>query len=187
MHNISIKVYDKQSQSDLRLLRTVAELDKSVNTRGKQGFTLVELLIVVIIMGILAAVVIPQFKSSADETRESAMMNHLRSLRSAIELYTIQHNDTPPGTVSGTSNWNNFTTHMTTSTDENGDAGTEYGPYFPRGVPRNPINEMNTGTVGPIPNAPDDNTGWYYDATTGEIRANSSGTGPTTGIDYFDM
>ena len=45
----------------------------SMNRKNQQGFTLVELLIVVIILGILAAVVIPQFNSAANESREAAV------------------------------------------------------------------------------------------------------------------
>jgi general secretion pathway protein G len=151
------------------------------------GFTLVELLIVVIILGILAAVVIPTFKSSAAETSESALMSNLVILRSAIEHYHIQHGGTWPGTISGSSDWNNFITHMITTTGQDGSSGTQYGPYLRVGVPRNPINNLATGTVGTIPAEADDSTGWYYDPTTGEIRANSSGSGPSTGFNYIDM
>ncbi len=151
------------------------------------GFTLVELLIVVIILGILAAVVIPTFKSSAAETNESSLMSNLVILRSAIEHYHIQHGGTWPGTTSGTTNWNNFITHMTTTTDQDGSSGTQYGPYLRTGVPRNPVNNLSTGAVGTVPDSADDSTGWYYDAATGEIRANSSGSGPSTGFNYIDM
>ncbi len=151
------------------------------------GFTLVELLIVVIILGVLAAIVIPQFRSSADETKESTLLSNLHPLRAAIELYFLQHDSTYPGTLNGNSTWDNFVTQMTTQTDEDGSPGTRYGPYLRRSIPRNPINNLNTGIVGSIPGAPDDTSGWYYDPVTGELRANSSGTGPTTGLDYFDM
>lgn len=152
----------------------------------RAGFTLVELLIVVIILGILAAVVIPQFSSASLEAREAALMTDLAALRNAIELYKVQHNDTYPGTIGGVSNWANFTTHMTTQTNKAGDPGTDYGPYLRTGIPRNPFNNLDTGTIGAIPGAATDATGWFYDNTTGEIRANTSGTGPS-GIDYIDL
>lgn len=153
----------------------------------REGFTLVELLIVVIILGVLSAIVIPQFRSSADETKESALLSNLQPLRAAVELFYIQHDSTYPGTINGTSSWDNLVLHMTTQTDESGNPGTRFGPYLRRDIPRNPLNNLNTGIVGQIPIAPDDSTGWYYDPASGALRANSSGTGPTTGLDYFDM
>jgi len=152
----------------------------------RSGFTLVELLIVVIILGILAGVVIPQFSSASIEAKEAAIMTDLAALRNAIDLYKVQHNDVYPGTISGTTNWANFTTHLTTQTDQAGAAGTDYGPYLRTGVPRNPVNNLNTGTIGAVPATADDASGWYYDNSTGEFRANTSGTGPS-GVDYIDL
>ncbi|MFH2002215.1 MAG: prepilin-type N-terminal cleavage/methylation domain-containing protein [Planctomycetota bacterium] len=150
------------------------------------GFTLVELLIVVIILGILAGVVIPQFSSASIEAKEAALMTDLAALRNAIDLYKVQHNDVYPGTISGTTNWANFQTHLTTQTKKDGTAGTDFGPYLRTGVPKNPFNSLNTGTIGAVPATADDTSGWYYNNTTGEIRANTSGTGPS-GVDYIDL
>jgi len=155
--------------------------------RGKKGFTLVELLIVVIILGILAAIVIPQFGNASTEAKESNLMTNLAALRGAIELYKVQHQEVWPGSIAGSASWANLVTHLTTATDVTGASGSDYGPYLRTGVPRNPLNGLNTGTVGTIPAAADDSTGWYYDDSNGEIRANSSGAGPSTGINYFDM
>lgn len=152
----------------------------------RSGFTLVELLIVVIILGILAGVVIPQFSSASIEAKEAALMTDLAALRNAIDLYKVQHNDAYPGTISGTTNWANFVTHLTTQTKADGTAGTDFGPYLRTGVPKNPFNALNTGTVGAVPGTADDSSGWYYDDSTGEIRANTSGTGPS-GVDYIDL
>ena len=69
---------------------------------AQRGFTLVELLIVVIILAILAAIVIPQFSSSTTDANEAALDSNLNALRSAIELYKAQHNGVYPGAVAAT-------------------------------------------------------------------------------------
>lgn len=64
-----------------------------------RGFTLIELLIVVIILAILAAIVIPQFANTTNDAREGALDANLSTLRSAVELYKIQHKNVYPGTA----------------------------------------------------------------------------------------
>jgi len=150
--------------------------------RRQSGFTLVELLIVVIILGILAAVVIPQFNSAAAESKESALSANLATIRQAIELYKVQHDDNFPGTQASTA----MEVALTTTTDADGTSGTAYGPYLRNGFPENPINGDNTVTSGTSIPAADDNSGWLYDTTTGEFRANSTGQGPS-GENYADL
>jgi general secretion pathway protein G len=130
----------------------------------RSGFTLVEILIVVVILGILAAIVIPQFTEASTEAKLSSLCTDLQTLRSQIELYKIQHNDTPP-------TFANFTAQMTAQTDITGAAGTDYGPYMQK-IPINQFNNKtaldNTGTVG------DDVGGWEYDQATGSINADDN-------------
>ena len=64
--------------------------------QAKRGFTLVEILIVVVILGILAAIVIPQFTQASTEAKTNSLCSDLQTLRSQIELYKVQHNDTLP-------------------------------------------------------------------------------------------
>src|SRR3954469_21222461 len=64
--------------------------------RNIRGFTLVEILIVVIILGILAAIVIPQFTNASNDARNSSVASTLQTLRGQVELYKIQHADIPP-------------------------------------------------------------------------------------------
>ena len=70
----------------------------------QKGFTLVELLIVVIILAILAAIVVPQFASSTDDAKLSSLDSTLAAMRSSIALYKQQHNDYPGKQASGATN-----------------------------------------------------------------------------------
>ena len=64
---------------------------------NRKGFTLIEILIVVIILGILAAIVIPQFTNASKEAKQSSLVTMVQSLRSQIALFKLQHNDYLPG------------------------------------------------------------------------------------------
>ena len=69
---------------------------KIVTRNGaNRGFTLIEILIVVVILGILAAIVIPQFSSASQEAAVSSVRSQLQTLRSQVELYRVQNNAYP--------------------------------------------------------------------------------------------
>lgn len=67
----------------------------TIKPSAEKGFTLVELLIVVIILAILAAIVVPQFTASTDDAKASAADSTLSNLRTAIDLYYQQHGAYP--------------------------------------------------------------------------------------------
>src|SRR3954447_8781241 len=101
----------------------------TVRRTHKGGFTLVEILIVVIILGILAAIVIPQFTSASQEARKKSLTSQLQTLRSQIELHKLQHLDAlPTGLVAATTDW----TQLINKTDQNGSTAvttaTVFGP-----------------------------------------------------------
>jgi len=155
--------------------------------RATRGFTLVEILIVVVILGILAAIVIPQFTQASTEAKTNSLCSDLQTLRSQIELYKVQHNDEPP-------TFADFESQMIYCTKLDGTPNASklradpffYGPYLER-VPANPFNDFNTlkDAAGAAPVA-DDTTGWIYEETTGEIFANTTGATPG-GTDYIDF
>ena len=68
-----------------------------MRTHPQAAFTLVELLLVVVILGILAAVAIPQFSDSSTEARASSLQSNLAVMRQAIEYYRTNHNGKYPG------------------------------------------------------------------------------------------
>jgi len=151
--------------------------------RLPRGFTLIEILIVVIILGILAAIVVPQFSSASTDARRSSLSATLSTLRVQIQYYKLQHNDTLPDL---TRNWD----CLTHKTDINGNidppAGPTFGPYL-QTVPTNPL----TGTANPmaadgtafIPGAD-----YVYDynggAGTGRIWGTTSTAGTGTMASY---
>ncbi|MCC2972861.1 prepilin-type N-terminal cleavage/methylation domain-containing protein [Massilia sp. IC2-476] len=127
-----------------------------------KGFTLIELLIVVIIIAIMAAIAIPQFGNSTAEATDAALDANLNTVRSAIELYRVQHNNILPGVreatgagnactaaggVAGTGLANTalaFSDQMTMHSNRAGQTctvfipGYDNGPYL-RAIPRDPV------------------------------------------------
>jgi len=150
-------------------------LGKGVKMRAKSGFTLVEILIVVVILGILAAIVIPQFTNASTEAKQSSLQSDLQMLRSQIELYKIQHNDFLPCAQGET-----FLVAMLDYTLADGTVSAKgvvgaQGPYM-RKIPSNQFVVANADVVTEAAGGvcPADGTyGWWYDTTTGDIRANS--------------
>jgi general secretion pathway protein G len=136
--------------------------------RSRDGFTLVEILVVVVILGILGAIVIPQFKPAATEAKTSQLCSDLQVMRVQIGMYKIQHNDDLPGTAAGVS----FVEAMMNRTDASGsiDIAGLYGPYMPR-MPMNPFNDKDTVEVDGVLGG--SSHGWHYDTTTGEFHADS--------------
>src|SRR5258706_432358 len=100
------------------------------NQRKRSGFTLVEILIVVIILGILAAIVIPKFTNASSEAKRNTLAATLHSLRGQVELYMLQHGDKPP-VLTGT-DWTPLTDQTTFGTQTT-------GPYIMT-APANSVN-----------------------------------------------
>lgn len=133
------------------------------------GFTLVEVLIVVVILGILAAAVLPQFSASTQEASTSVANRNVQSILSQIQLYRFQHNGDLPDTGSHP----DLVTALTTKTKVDGSAGGDIGPYLIGEFPRNPF-DPNDATAATVTKAdePDGNGGWYYDPNTGAFGRN---------------
>ena len=140
----------------------------------RTGFTLIEVLIVVVLMAVLAGTIIPQFAASTKDAKDSAIRFNLHSLRSQIEMYKVHHNNTPP---TGANNLD----QLTKATDISGATGTPgpsypYGPYIQQSLPTNPFTNSNkvtldTAASGTPTATGDSDAGWIYRASTGEIWA----------------
>jgi len=155
---------------------------------NNKGFTLVEILIVVIILGILAAIVIPQFSNASTDAKKNSLMSQLQTMRSQMELYKLQHNDQLPSklaaaglhgdSVAGNqADWD----QLTGQTDVSGTAGTagaqKYGPYLQQ-IPANSLNGETTILSSATVDYPTlhgataaSATGFVMNSTTGKIWA----------------
>ena len=74
-----------------------------MRTQVKRAFTLIEILIVVVILGILAAIVIPQFTDASQQASTSSLQSQLQTIRSQVELFRVKNNGTDPDL---SANWN---------------------------------------------------------------------------------
>ena len=150
-----------------------------MKTRNRNsGFTLIEILIVVIILGILAAIVIPQFTEASSDAKESSMVSNLQTLRSQMGLYKVQHDDQYPNTSDGgvtiDADVDNFIARLTSKTLITGAvdaANGEFGPYMPA-VPENPFQNAAGAPLYRFGNNPGADTAhWCFDPATGNIWA----------------
>jgi prepilin-type N-terminal cleavage/methylation domain-containing protein len=159
------------------------------NQKRNRGFSLIELVIVVVIIGIIAAIAIPRMSRGASAARDGALTQDLNVLRSAIELYQAEHGgDFPPHAT--------VAMHLTGYSKVDASAaqatkdipnGFVYGPYI-KAIPALPVgtNEGDAtfadGGAG-VPGA--GANGWWYNEATGEVKANlPAGEQSDTGVDY---
>lgn len=112
----------------------------------KRAFTLIEILIVVVILGILAAIVIPQFTDASQEASRSSVSSQLQTLRGQIELYRVRNQGFNPDVA--TNGWGDM------MSPPNGE------PPYIQTLPRNPL--FNGADQTSIGGAADGSTAWVW-------------------------
>ena len=121
-----------------------------VRKSAKRAFTLVEILIVVVILGILAAIVIPQFTNASQEATVASVDSMLQTIRSQIELFRVKNSGVLPDL---SANWDDLV----------------LGDYL-QAEPMNPIEDSSIVSNDPAAAG----AGWYWDAGNGDIFARNS-------------
>jgi prepilin-type N-terminal cleavage/methylation domain-containing protein len=132
--------------------------------RRKNGFTLVELVVVVMILGILAAVAAPRLLQTSDTATENGVRQTLAVIRDAIERHAAEHGGNLPGADG------NAATFLT-----------DIRPYLrgpfpscPVGPTTNQNSQVNMQSPGPP--AVGGTQGWAYAYDSGEFIINNAGT-----------
>ena len=136
---------------------------------ARHGFTLIEIMLVVIILGVLVVIVAPVVAGAGQDARKSALSEQLRVVRGQIQMFMLQHGDTSPALNANT--WDDLTT-VTVFEAEN------RGPYLPD-VPRNSLNNNSDVLVvaadaafgDPVADA---GIGFIYNPATGHIWATNT-------------
>jgi general secretion pathway protein G len=141
----------------------------SAPRRGGRGFTLVEILIVVIILGVMAAIVIPQFANASSSAKKNSLSATLHGVRTQVELYMLQHGDKAP--ILTGSDWTNLT-------EQSSFRGQLCGPYL-RAAPVNQLNGKSDVLVVAADVSDGDSVGatgmgFVYNPATGKIWATNT-------------
>ncbi len=131
-------------------------------TRVKRAFSITELVIVLAILGIMAAIVLPCFNGQATQAKSAVAKDSLRILREAIDLYASRHGGTSPGYASGEPDADRFVEQMVVE-----------GECLRR-VPENPFNNLNTilmvADEESFPTTATGDYGWIYQPATRTMR-----------------
>lgn len=120
----------------------------------RSGFTLVELVVVILVLGILAAIGAPRIMSTASNARTNSTKTSLAIVRDAIEMYFADNNAYPPAATLSTA----LSTYLK-------------GP-FPTCQVGNINSTVVASTANPITTAVAGGAGWQYNQTTGQFVVN---------------
>ncbi len=136
-----------------------------MNRLKMKGFTLIELMIVVAIIGILAAIAIPRFAQMLEKAREGSTKGNLGSLKSAASIYYGDAQGIWPTTLQSFSGYS-FSKYLDNISPVKVTGAFVVGSTSPAGA----IVSMTTMVSVPTANG----TGWLYDSTMGNVFVNST-------------
>jgi general secretion pathway protein G len=128
--------------------------------RLQLGFTLVELAVLMVVIGIIAGIVIPQMLGAARRSSESALRGDLRNFRVAIERFQADCGGLPPR-LDDILAWSGD--HVSSRFDGTGhelDLESYHGPYLRTGDMLLPLDPFT------------DRRDWRYSSATGEVHSN---------------
>ena len=134
-----------------------------------KGFSLLELVIVVAILAVIAAIALPRLGGSTDRADDAAVGADLETLQKAIDLFAAEHHGRYPTAAA-------IADQLTQYTDLDGhtraarDAAHIYGPYL-RAIPPLPVGHHKGDTK--VAAADSAGVGWLYNETSGEIAPNT--------------
>lgn len=130
-----------------------------------RGLTLIEVLIIVIVLALLAAIVTPQFSRAEGDERAGVLKTNLLDVRAQLRLYRTQHGDRYPDRERFVEQMTKFTSPQGQTSDRR-DHEHSLGPYL-RAIPLNPYTGGATVGGGPVGSCD-----WHYDENSGLFRAN---------------
>jgi prepilin-type N-terminal cleavage/methylation domain-containing protein len=130
-----------------------------------KGFTLIELMIVVAIIGILAAIAIPRFAQMLEKSREGSTKGDLGSIKSAASIYYGDTQGIWPSTLQCFTGYA-FSRYLDVIQNVKVTGAFVVGSTSPTGN----LVSMTTATSTPSTAA----TGWLYDSTYGNVYVNST-------------
>ncbi len=119
----------------------------------RKAFTLIEILIVVVILGILAAIVIPQFTKASEDAQAGNVQTQLQTIRNTVELYRVRNNGSYPFSSSALA-WTPLVT-----------------PDFLRSAPVNPRTNSEVIVLGTDHTSGATTNGWVWNDTSKTLFA----------------
>ena len=113
-------------------------------SKKRGGFTLVEIMIVVAIIALLAAIAVPGFLRARKRSQASRVINDLRLIDSAVDQYAIENNKVS-GSAVGTADWTAYMKSGTSLYNTGGELYCNgYGPQTVDSLPKVPQSAWNT-------------------------------------------